>query len=150
VKELAAAAAITLVIALVGVLVLPAAGGPQFPEEERAPTFTFPARPERPLEELEGAELGQALVRQMGCLGCHTTTGERSVGPTWHQLFDKTVPLADGTTVVADEAYLRESIVDPNAKIVEGFPPDIMPGNYDERLTDEEVGAIVEYIKTLQ
>ena len=49
-----------------------------------------------------------------------------------------------------DEAYLYESIVDPNAKIVKGFPAEVMPQDFGQKLSDSEIQAIIEYIKTLQ
>jgi cytochrome c oxidase subunit II len=93
---------------------------------------------------------GQMLVQSQGCLACHSTDGTTLVGPTWQGLYGHEVPLADGTTVVADEEYLRRSIVDTNAQIVEGFLPNIMPGNYGDILSDEDIDAIIAYIRTLQ
>jgi cytochrome c oxidase subunit II len=90
--------------------------------------------------------VGEALYRRH-CFGCHSIDGSSSVGPTLAGLYGSEVPLADGTTVVADEEYLRESIVDPAAKIREGYP-NVMPpfGN----LSDDELGALVAFIRTLQ
>lgn len=96
------------------------------------------------------AEAGQELARQLGCSACHSSDGNLSVGPTWKGLFGAQQPLADGTTVTADEAFLRESIVDPNAKIAESFQPSIMPQDFGERLSDQQVAALIEYIKSLQ
>jgi mono/diheme cytochrome c family protein len=93
---------------------------------------------------------GQMLVQNQGCVACHSTDGTTLVGPTWQGVYGHEVTLADGTTVVADEEYLRESIVDPNAQIVEGFFPGIMPGNYRDMLSDEDIDAIIAYIRTLQ
>jgi hypothetical protein len=76
--------------------------------------------------------------------------GNLSVGPTWQGRFNSQRLLADGSTVQADEAYIRESIVSPNAKIAEGFLPGIMPQDFGDRLSEPEVQAIIEYIKTLQ
>ncbi|HEY5565054.1 MAG TPA: cytochrome B, partial [Rhodothermia bacterium] len=72
--------------------------------------------------------------------------GAAGVGPTMKGLFGKTESLADGTTVVVDENYLRESIVVPAAKVVQGYQP-IMP---PIPLTDREVDGLIEFIKTLQ
>jgi cytochrome c oxidase subunit 2 len=89
---------------------------------------------------------GQLLVTANGCAACHSTTGAAGVGPTWRGLFGHEVELEDGTTVIADDAYLFESIRDPRAKIVRGFTPTmpIYP------FTDEEINDIVAYIKTLR
>jgi cytochrome c oxidase subunit 2 len=58
------------------------------------------------------------------------------------------VPLEGGKTVTADEDYIRESILDPQAKIVLGFQP-VMP-TFQGRLKDQEITAIIEYVKTVK
>jgi cytochrome c oxidase subunit II len=93
---------------------------------------------------------GKKLAQEKGCLGCHSLDGSQSVGPTFKGLFGSQVKvLAGGTpmTVTADEAYLKESIRQPAAKIVEGFPP-IMPA--DPSLSDADVHALVELIEGLK
>ncbi|MFN8412386.1 MAG: cytochrome c oxidase subunit II [Anaerolineales bacterium] len=91
---------------------------------------------------------GQLLVTKNGCGGCHSITSTSLPNaPTWFALFGSNVELADGSTVVADEAYLTESIKDPKAKEVKGFAPSTMP---PYALTDEEIANIVAYIKTLK
>lgn len=92
---------------------------------------------------------GEDLYRTKGCNACHTTDGSQSVGPTWKGLYGKKVTvITDGKkrTVTADEEYLRRSEHEPSADVVEGFP-DAMP-KFD--LTEEEVDALVEYIKSLK
>ncbi|WP_332776060.1 cytochrome c oxidase subunit II [Polaromonas sp.] len=88
---------------------------------------------------------GEALARSKGCVACHTVDGSAMVGPTWKGLSGKTQTLADGATVLADEAYLRRAIREPQAQVVKGFPP-IMPPT---ALSDEELAALVAYIQTL-
>jgi cytochrome c oxidase subunit 2 len=90
---------------------------------------------------------GQALVAANGCAACHSINGAQGIGPTWFGLFGHEVHLTDGTTVIADEAYVAESIHDPQAKIVEGFETQLMP-TYG--FTDEQIADIVAYIKTLR
>ena len=68
-----------------------------------------------------------------GCVVCHTPDSRAGVGPTWQGIYGSEETLADGTTVTVDDAYIRESILDPNAKIVKGFPPNIMPPNFGYR-----------------
>jgi cytochrome c oxidase subunit 2 len=94
-----------------------------------------------------GPEAGKAFVAQSGCGGCHSIDGGKLTGPTWRGLFQSQVKLSDGRTVTADEAYLSESIHDPNAKVVAGFPGNVMP-KFD--LTDQQINAIVSYIETLK
>jgi cytochrome c oxidase subunit 2 len=94
-----------------------------------------------------GPAAGQALVAQSGCAACHSLDGSKLTGPTWRGLFGSKVTLSDGTTVTADEAYLTESIVDPSAKVVQGFQAGIMP---KFGLTDAQVQYIVAYLETLK
>jgi cytochrome c oxidase subunit 2 len=72
--------------------------------------------------------------------------GDASVGPTWKGLFGKTETMTDNTTLVIDEAYLKEAILEPNTTVVAGFSP-MMPA-YD--FGDEELNALIAYTKTLQ
>lgn len=92
---------------------------------------------------------GEAIATSTGCLACHSTGTNAVVGPGWGGLYNRTVTLSDGSTVVADEDYLYESIVDPNAKIVDGFASGLMPP-YGAVLSDEEIAAIITFIATLE
>ena len=94
-----------------------------------------------------GPDAGKAMVAQNGCGGCHSIDGTRLVGPTWRGLFGSQVKLSDGKTVTADEAYLTESVTDPSAKVVDGFPDHVMP---KFNLTDAQIKDIVSYIETLK
>ncbi len=98
--------------------------------------------------DLPPAEWGAQLAQENACMTCHSADGSQTVGPTWQGLFESNVTLTDGSTVTADENYLRESILEPNAKTVAGFPP-VMP-TYQGQLNDEQIDAIIEYIKTLK
>jgi cytochrome c oxidase subunit 2 len=100
--------------------------------------------------ELSDPECGQRWATQYGCVACHSQDGSTIVGPTWLGLFGHEVELADGTTVIADEEYLFTSIVDPNAQIVAGFAPNIMPQTFDENLTDEQIQQIIAFIESLE
>ena len=91
------------------------------------------------------AAKGQEVAGAQGCLACHSIDGAPGVGPTWQGLFGKEETLADGTTVIVDEAYLMESVTDPNAKLVAGFAP-IMP---PLELSEDDLEALVEYIKAV-
>jgi cytochrome c oxidase subunit 2 len=94
-----------------------------------------------------GPDAGKAFVAQSGCGGCHSIDGSKLTGPTWRGLFGSQVHLSDGRTVTADEAYLTESIQDPNAKVVAGFPGNVMP---KFSLSDQQIKSIVSYIETLK
>ena len=90
---------------------------------------------------------GQALVAANGCAACHSINGSPGIGPTWFGLVGRQETLTDGSTVVADDAYIHESIKAPQAKIVAGFENQLMPA-YD--FTDEQIADIIAYIKTLR
>ena len=90
---------------------------------------------------------GRALVAANGCAACHSIDGSTGVGPTWFQLAGSDVQLSGGGTVIADDAFLAESILQPQAKIVAGFEAQQMPAY---PFTDEEVADIIAYIKTLR
>ena len=88
---------------------------------------------------------GQRVVLDAGCTSCHGPNGEGGAGPAWKGLYGSEVKLADGSTVVADQAYLTESIRDPSAMQVAGYG--LMPANSWD---DAEIQAVVEFIKSLQ
>jgi protein SCO1/2 len=90
-------------------------------------------------------EDGAALYRRLGCAGCHDVP---AIAPSLAGLAGRTVMLADGKTVTATAEYLREAILDPAAKVVATYPPS-MPG-YRGRVTDAELGALVQYIEGLK
>jgi len=96
------------------------------------------------------ATSGQTLAVNNGCLACHSIDGSPSLGPSWKGLYGHKVPLSDGSTAIADDPYIRESITDPNAKVVEGFPPSVMPANFGSTLSDSDIEAITAYIKELE
>jgi len=100
-----------------------------------------------PLSDL--AEKGREYAVSYGCVACHSADGTPRVGPTWKGLAGSTRTLQDGTTVVADEAYLRKSIVVPGVQVVWGFP-DIMPRDFGDRMTEEEIQALIAYIESLR
>jgi len=94
------------------------------------------------------AAAGEKLVKETGCTACHSTGENKLVGPGWGGLYGSTVPLADGSSAKADDAYIEESMVAPNAKVVAGFAPGLMP-DYSTLLSPEQRSAIVAYIRTL-
>ena len=91
------------------------------------------------------AEAGKQVARDRGCNSCHSSNGDKGTGPTWKGLYGSEVELADGTTVTADETYIKESITDPGAKIVKGYG-NVMP---HFTLSQEEVDQIFAYIQSL-
>ena len=101
-----------------------------------------------PSDELTGVTLGAKLVEEQGCLSCHSIDGSELVGPTWLGLYGSERQLEDGSTVMADEAYLLESILEPGKKVEAGYP-NVMPSAYSF-LSEEELAAMIEYIKSLE
>ncbi|OUR73574.1 cytochrome c oxidase subunit II [Arcobacter sp. 31_11_sub10_T18] len=101
-------------------------------------------KPEPVMPKIDGKE----VVDINGCIGCHTTDGNPSAGPTFKDIYNrKTTIIKDGKTieVAADAAYLREAILNPATEIVDGYM-NIMPP-FKDVLKDEEVDAIIEYLK---
>jgi cytochrome c oxidase subunit 2 len=94
------------------------------------------------------ADQGKALTEAKGCIACHSADGSVKVGPSYKGLFGHEVELADGSKVTADENYLRESIENPNAKIVKGFQP-VMP-TFKGLITETELNAILAYINSVK
>src|SRR5581483_10999850 len=93
------------------------------------------------------AEQGEKLFQQNGCSTCHLLD-QQGRCPILRGLYNKPVQLADGRTVMADDAYIRESILDPNAKIVAGFQPNVMP-NFKGQISESDVIQLIAYIKSL-
>ena len=95
-------------------------------------------------------EKGQQVAQTMGCLGCHSIDGSKIVGPSWQGLFGKTETFADDSSTVVDEAYIRESILTPSAKVVAGFADGLMPKTFGDQLSEEQIADVIAYIKSLQ
>jgi mono/diheme cytochrome c family protein len=89
--------------------------------------------------------IGEQLSRSSGCAGCHGRNFGGGAGPEWTGLAGSEVALTDGSTVVADTAYLTRAIADPSAEVVAGYTLR-MPAN---TLSDEEIAHIVAFIETL-
>ena len=86
------------------------------------------------------------LLEAKDCLTCHSIDGSEGIGPTLKGIYNRPTKLTNGSTVTADDAYLRESIVKPSFKVVAGYD-DVMPV---PELTDEEVHEILEYLENLK
>lgn len=114
------------------------------------PPPTLPAAPSEPLATAaDTAAHGKELAQQYGCLACHATDSTRQVGPGWGGIYGTTTQLEGGGTALIDDAYLAESITDPDAQVVAGYPKGVMPA-YANVLSADEVDAIVAYIRSLE
>lgn len=114
-----------------------------------APAPAPTASPDPASAALDPAAHGAQLVKDNGCTACHAIDDKRLVGPGWGGLYNSRVSLLDGSTVTADDAYLRESIRQPDARIVAGYPKSVMPA-YGTLLKDDDIDAMVAYLHTLE
>lgn len=90
---------------------------------------------------------GEKLFHQGGCANCHHFDGH-GPGPDLRGLYGTTVELADGTTTVADDAYIRRKLMDPRATTVRGFDKNVMP-NFSKLVTEEDAIQLIAYIRSL-
>jgi cytochrome c oxidase subunit II len=99
--------------------------------------------------EMSDSECAGRDLAVTNCSACHTFDGTpNGLAPTWFGLFGSEVPLVGGSVVTVDEAYLIKSINEPAADIHDGFAP-IMPANFGELFSDEDINSIIAYIQTL-
>jgi len=91
---------------------------------------------------------GQLTYERVGCNSCHTVDGSKSKGPSWKGVYGSMVELNNGTSVLADENYIRESMMNPQAKVVKGYDP-IMP-TFQGLLKPNQVNGLVAYIESLK
>ena len=132
-------------------VVVTACGGPKTPAAP--PTAKPVVEDKQPTVAASGpagmapAELGKQLFESKGCVACHSIDGSPRVGPSLKGVFGTQVKLEGGGTVVFDDAYFRESVLTPQAKLVAGFPP-VQP-SYEGQLSDAELAGLLAYVKSL-
>lgn len=91
---------------------------------------------------------GEKLYRASGCSGCHSTQpGNNVPAPSWAGIWGQTRTFEDGTSTTGDENYIRQSILEPQARIVQGFTAVRMPAG---RFSDRQMGALIAYIRSLR
>jgi cytochrome c oxidase subunit II len=96
-----------------------------------------------------GEHAGKELLEKHGCLGCHSLDGTPKVGPSLKGVWGRTVTVVSGgkeRTITVDEAYMRRSILEPNADVVKGFPP-VMP-SFAGKLSDADLAAIIGFLRS--
>ena len=91
---------------------------------------------------------GQEVFNRMACYACHSVDGSLKLGPTIKSQYGKTIRHTDGSVVVIDDKYIRESLIDPLRYIAEGYTP-IMP-SYKPVLTDEDIENLIAFMKALK
>lgn len=96
-------------------------------------------------EDMPLPELGERVYQQQGCQACHSLDGSRGVGPSFQNAYGTERQFADGSSTVADANYIRQSILNPGEKVVEGYQ-NVMPASYSE-LSEREVSALVAFIE---
>ena len=89
---------------------------------------------------------GRAVAEMNGCLACHSLDGSEIVGPTWQGLWGRSETLIDGSIVTVDEAYVRESIVNPSVKLVDGFAPVML--SYD--LSESDMESLIVFLRSTE
>lgn len=97
------------------------------------------------------AQAGRDLMQETGCFACHSIDGSKLVGPSYKGVFGHTVKVLTASgekEVVADEDYIKRSILYPNAEVVVGYNKGLMLP-YKDMLTDDDINLIIEYLKTL-
>lgn len=97
---------------------------------------------------------GELHYQAYGCAGCHSLDGSELVGPSWQGIWMRESVMSDGTVVVSDEEYIRNSILNPNLQLVEGYAANLMPQNYGEQFAQDPSGRdivrdLTEFMKTL-
>jgi cytochrome c oxidase subunit II len=92
-------------------------------------------------------ERGLKLYNRRGCAQCHTIDGSAKVGPSFKGIFGTQQKLADGSSITVDDNYIRESILEPNAKVRAGYRPQ-MP-SFKGQLKDRQIEDLILFIKSL-
>ncbi len=92
-------------------------------------------------------ELGKQLFTSKGCVSCHTVDGSTRIGPPLNAAFGKRVQLEGGLEVLFDDAYFIESVFEPDARIVVGFPSGVEP-SFKNQIDDHEMKALIAFVKS--
>ncbi len=103
---------------------------------------------EKALLNLPPAELGRELYLRRGCAACHSTDGTRKVGPSFKGVYGETHEFENAPPTKVDDNYIRESILTPSAKIRKGYPDQMTV--YQGQLSDDQITALIEFIKSLK
>ncbi len=116
---------------------------------ETSASFSQWVSQEQAAGSIDPVERGKFLYTRYGCDSCHSLDGSRVVGPTFLGIYDQKVQFEDGSDTTVDEAYMKESILDPGKKIVKGFT-NAMPADIGSNLTDAQIDDLIAFIKTIK
>ncbi len=103
---------------------------------------------ERELENMPPVQLGEVVFKQFGCGACHSLDGSPNTGPSLKGIWGKTETMTDGRQITVDENYVRRSVLEPMADIVQGYPPQ-MP-SFKGQISDKKLDGLIAYIKSLE
>lgn len=109
----------------------------------------YAADPDKAVEGLPLAQVGEITFKEQGCTACHSVDGSKLVGPSFKGIWGRQEQLTDGSTVTVDENYVRRSIREPAAQVVATYAP-VMPPYLEKNVSDKRIDGLIEYFKTLQ
>lgn len=113
---------------------------------ELAPDQVYAGLPDDVRKAVEGADVSaaQTVALKYGCVGCHALDpNQKMTGPTWHNVGDTAVTRVPGESPAQ---YIYQSIVEPNAHVVEGYPGNVMPQTFKDMLSPQELAEMVAYL----
>ncbi len=102
-----------------------------------------------PYKGLSLVDIGKKVYQEKGCFACHSLDGKNNVGPSWKGMFGSERPVDGGQKVSYDENYIRESILNPSAKVAAGFGKGVMP-TFQGNIEDQQITALIELIKSIK
>jgi len=92
-------------------------------------------------------QVGELLYNRKGCVACHSLDGSKRVGPSFKDVYGFEFDTREGVRITADDAYIKQSILDPNVSVIAGYEPVMTP--FAGQITDREIEAITAWLKTL-
>lgn len=122
------------------------------PEEEFNKWYTDTTQQVASAEVDSPAAAGKRIMTNIGCFACHSVDGSKIIGPSFKGIYGHEVTVKTGgseRTVTVDDEYIKRSIYEPNADVVEGFNRGLMQ-SYQGQLSDSDIEQIIEYLKTLE
>ncbi|MDQ3264570.1 MAG: cytochrome c [Myxococcota bacterium] len=137
-----------LLMLLAGAVAANEPAAPGTPVATAEPTSLDAGTSVPPSPPVDWAQQGQVLYARHICAACHSNDGTQRAAPSFKGLYGTQQRLRDGSAVRVDDTYIRESILDPGAKVAHGFQP-VMP-SYLGRLTPEDLEALIAYIQSLR